>query len=288
MSQVSYLVFDIETIGDGDLIRRVRYPEEDLSSAEAIRRFQAELLEQTGRDVLPPTFTLPISVAVAKVTSNFQLIDLTVLDASHFRSEQITQRFWQGWTHYDRPCFVTFNGRGYDLPVMELAAFRYGVSLPAWFNVESRSWEQARNRYNITSHIDLCDLFSNFGAVRMNGGLNLMANLIDKPGKTGVDGSQVQQMYFDGQLEEINDYCRCDVLDTYFVFLRSRVLLGQLSPDDEQELVQITRRMLEEQADDHPAFRHYLQHWDQREQNRRALQNAATGLDAPQTAPAEH
>jgi predicted PolB exonuclease-like 3'-5' exonuclease len=91
-----------------------------------------------------------------------------------------------------------------------------------------------------------------------------MANLIDKPGKSGVDGSQVQQMYYDGQLDEINDYCRCDVLGTYFVFLRSRVLLGRLTLDEEQELVQLTRMMLEEQADDHPAYRHYLQHWDQR------------------------
>ena len=263
MSQVDYLVFDIETVGDGDLIRRVKYPDIDLSPAEAIIRFQADLLEQTGRDVLPPSFTLPVSAAVAKVGSDYQLLDLTVLDAPEFRPEQITRRFWQGWTHYERPCFVTFNGRGYDVPVMELAAFRYGISLPAWFNVESRTYEQSRNRYNIARHIDLCDLISNFGAIRLNGGLNLMASLIDKPGKSGVDGSQVQQMYFDGQLQEINDYCRCDVLDTYFVFLRSRVLLGQLTLEEEQDLMQLTRMFLEDQADDHPAYRHYLQQWAQ-------------------------
>lgn len=271
MSQVDYLVFDIETVGDGDLIQRVKYPDCELSPAEAIAKLQAELLEKTGRDVLPPSFTLPVSVAIAKVTSSFQLVELTVLDAPEFRPEEITRRFWQGWTHYDRPCFVTFNGRGYDFPVMELAAFRYGISLPGWFNVESRSFEQARNRYNTAQHVDLCDLFSNFGAMRLNGGLNLMANLIDKPGKSGVDGSQVQQMYFDGQLAEINDYCRCDVLDTYFVFLRSRVLLGRLTPDEEQELVELTRMMMEEQAGDHPAYQHYLQHWDLRHKHRLIL-----------------
>ena len=278
MSNIEYLVFDIETVGDGDLIQRVRYPEDELSSEEAIHRFQSELLEQTGRDVLPPTFTLPVSVAIGKVTSDFQLADLIVLDAPEFRPEEITRRFWQGWSHYDRPRFVTFNGRGYDLPVMELAAFRYGISLPAWFNVESRSWEQSRNRYNIDCHIDLCDLFSNFGAVRMNGGLNLMASLIDKPGKSGVDGSQVQQMYFDGKLDEINDYCRCDVLDTYFVFLRSRVLLGHLTLEDEQELTQLTRSTLEDEADDHPAYRHYLQNWDDRLERKVLRTGPATEL----------
>jgi predicted PolB exonuclease-like 3'-5' exonuclease len=279
MSKVEYLIFDIETVGDGDLIQRVKYPDLELSPSEAIQRFQAELLEQTGRDVLPPTFTLPVSVAIAKVTSDFQLADLIVLDAPEFRPEEITRRFWQGWSHYDRPRFVTFNGRGYDLPVMELAAFRYGISLPAWFNVESRSFEQSRNRYNIDCHIDLCDLFSNFGAVRLNGGLNLMSNLIDKPGKSGVDGSQVQQMYFDGQLDEINDYCRCDVLDTYFVFLRSRVLLGRLTIDDEQELIQMTRSMLEDEADEHPAYRHYLQFWDARLKQKMARE--ATSVEQP-------
>jgi len=264
MSDVDYLIFDVETVGDGDLIQRVKYPDEELSPEDAILRFQSELLERTGRDVLPPTFTLPVSVAVAKVTADFQMTDLTVLDAPEYRPEEITRRFWWGWSHYQRPKFVTFNGRGYDLPVLELAAFRYGISLPAWFNVESRSYEQSRNRYNIDSHIDLCDLFSNFGAVRMHGGLNLMAGLIDKPGKSGVDGSQVQQMYFDGQLEEINDYCRCDVLDTYFVFLRSRVLIGRLTLEEEQELVDTTRARLEEEAEEHPSYRHYLTHWDAR------------------------
>lgn len=224
MSEVRYLIFDVEAVGDGDLIRRVRYPDEELTPREAIARYQADLLEQTGRDVIPPTQVEPISVAVGKVTKDFRLLDVTVLDPPHFRPEHIIRRFWQGWLHYERPTLVTFNGRGYDMPVLEFGAFRHGISLPAWFNVESRSFEQSRNRYNIDRHIDLQDFFSNFSAVRVNGGLNLIANLIYKPGKSGVDGSQVQGMYDEGEVEKINDYCRCDVLDTYFVFLRTRVL----------------------------------------------------------------
>jgi hypothetical protein len=68
-------------------------------------------------------------------------------------------------------------------------------------------------------------------------------------------------MYDRGELAAINDYCRCDVLDTYFVFLRTRVMLGKLSLDDEQQIVAATRRWLEEQAESSPAFRHYLEHW---------------------------
>ena len=150
------------------------------------------------------------------------------------------------------------------MPVMEFGAFQYGISLPAWFNVESKSFEQARNRYNIDRHIDLQDLFSNFSAVRVNGGLNMLANLIYKPGKSGIDGSQVQGLYDDGHADQINDYCRCDVLDTYFVFLRSRVLIGRLSLEDEQHLTNDVRQMLEAEAEDHPAYQHYLTYWDRR------------------------
>lgn len=277
MSDVAYLIFDVEAVGDGDLIRRVRYPDDDLAPLDAIVRYQAELLEQTGRDVIPPTFVVPVSVAVAKVSGTFELLDLTVLDPPDFRPEQIVSRFWQGWEHYGRPTFVTFNGRGYDMPVLEFGAFRYGLSLPAWFNVNSRSFEQSRNRYNVDRHIDLQDFFSNFSAVRVNGGLNLLANLIDKPGKSGIDGSQVQSMYFAGHADQINDYCRCDVLDTYFVFLRSRVLTGQLKREDEQALAEGVRDMLAEQQDDHPAYAHYLKYWDRR------LEEKLSRVTAPST-----
>lgn len=260
-SQVVYLAFDVEAFADGALISRVRYPGADLSPTDAVRRYRSELMEKYGNDVIPPTFALPCSVAVGKIAADYRLLDLTVLDAPEYRPHEITRRFWQGWEHYGRPTIVTFNGRGYDIPVLELAAFRYGLSLPGWFNVDARSHEQSRNRYNTAAHIDLMDLFSNFSASRIVGGLNLLANLIGKPGKTGIDGSMIQDMYDAGRLDEINDYCRCDVLDTYFVFLRSRVLLGRLSLVEEQAIVAETKTWLERQAETSPACAHYLKHW---------------------------
>ena len=76
-----------------------------------------------------------------------------------------------------------------------------------------------------------------------------------------VQGDMVQDMFDAGRLAEINDYCRCDVLDTYFVFLRTRVLLGQLALEAEQELIAQTKQWLESKADGSPAFRPYLEHW---------------------------
>lgn len=260
---VRYLVFDCEAVADGELIAKVRYPREELTPAQATRKYRDEVLAERGdgKDILPYTFMLPISVAVAKVDREYRLLDLTVLDAPKFRPHVIAKSFWSGWTHYGKPTLVTFNGRGYDIPLLELAAYRYGLPLPLWFNVDDRAYDQARNRYNIDTHLDLMDLFTNFGAARLSGGLNLLAHLIGKPGKTTVDGSQVQDFHDAGKVAEINDYCRCDVLDTYFVFLRSRVLLGKLKLDDEQKLVAETKTWLEERAETIPAYKHYLEHW---------------------------
>ena len=204
--KVEYLIFDIETIADGDLVAKIRFPNEGLLPEEAIARYRATLLAETGRDVFPVTFMLPISVAVAKVDADYRLLDLTVLDSPQFRPHVIARHFWQGWNHYGRPTLVSFNGRGYDLPVLELAAYRYGLSVPAWFNVEARSYER-------------------------------------------------------NECSAINDYCRCDVLDTYFVFLRTRVLLGKLTIDAERELVASTKQWLEERSASLPVYSHYLSHW---------------------------
>ena len=76
-----------------------------------------------------------------------------------------------------------------------------------------------------------------------------------------VAGDMVQDLYEQGALKEINNYCRCDVLDTYFVFLRTNVLIGRLSLEREQHLVQQTRSWLESQVTGNVIFEQYLNNW---------------------------
>jgi len=258
---VRYLVFDVESVADGQLVAKLRYPGESLEPAEAVRRYRDELMAKYESDFIPYPFQVPISVAAAKVGADFRLLDLVVLDEPEFRPHVITEYFWRGWDKYRRPTLVSFNGRSFDIPLLELATLRYGLSVPAWFSATGKSFDQPRNRYNLRSHIDLCELLTNFGSTRFTGGLNLAANLLGKPGKMEVQGDMVQDMYDAGRLAEINDYCRCDVLDTYFVFLRTRVMLGQLRLDAEQTIVADTKQWLEERAEQCPAYRMYLDRW---------------------------
>lgn len=259
--KVSYFVFDVESVADGALVSQLRYPGEGLEPVAAVQRYRNELMEQYNSDFIPYTFQLPVSVAIGKVSADYRLLDLVVLDEPEFRSHIITENFWRGWQAYNQPAFVTFNGRGFDVPLLELAAFRYGLNLAHWFQPGQKSFDQPRNRYNQQGHIDLCELLTNFGSTRFTGGLNLAANLLGKPGKMDVQGDMVQDMFDQGRLQEINDYCRCDVLDTYFVFLRSRVILGQLSLEEEQSRIADTKAWLEERADQTPAYHHYLGKW---------------------------
>ena len=260
-NEVKYLLFDVESVADGDAIAKTRYPNRAYTARQAIDAFRQDLIIESGRDFIPYTYHTPIAVVAAKIREDFSLIEIVSLDEPLFRPAVITRYFWMGWERYARPTLVTFNGRAFDVPLMELAAFRYGISVPTWFNIHDKSFEQYRNRYNVHSHFDLHEILTNFGSSWFRGGLNLAASLLNKPGKLDVQGSMVQDLYAAGKTAEISEYCRCDVLDTYFVFLRVQVMMGRLTLEQERQLTDATKQMLEYQVDSHPAYRSYLEQW---------------------------
>jgi predicted PolB exonuclease-like 3'-5' exonuclease len=256
-----YLVFDIESVADGPLVSRLKYPSDGLSPEEAIARYRGELQAETGKDFIPYTYQLPISLVIAKVGSDLALQDLVALDEEQSRPHEIARRFWEGWRRYRRPRLVSFNGRGFDMPMLELCAFRYGIAIPDWFAEDARNFDQPRYRYNTAAHFDLHEWLTNSGASRFNGGLSLAANLIGKPGKMDVAGHMVQDLWDAGRKEEIHGYCRGDVLDTYFVFLRSRVVAGDIDLAREQALIDEARAWIEAHAPNTSGLTRYLEAW---------------------------
>jgi 3'-5' exonuclease len=256
---ITHLIFDVESVADGELIAKTRYPDQGLSPTEAIATYQDELTELNGTTFIPHTYQVPTAVVIAKITSNGTLDDIVSLDEPQFRPHIITQHFWLGWEKYNFPTWVTFNGRSFDLPLMELSAFRYGLSLGRWF--QGDGYKAARNRFNKDSHLDLQEILTNYGAARCNGGLNLIANLVAKPGKVGLRGDQVQGQFDKGNHQQISDYCRSDVLDTYFVFLRTQTLMGVWDIEHELNLVKEAKVWVEKRADDCQAYRDYLDSW---------------------------
>ncbi len=259
-ANVSALVLDIETIVDGRLIQRVKWPAEpELSPVAARRRLTAELRESSDgkSDFIPHVFHVPVSTALAGVDEHFRLVGLTTLDRPLFRPQVIARHFWDGWEKRKRPQLVTFNGRGFDMPVLEMAAFRYGIPLPGWFGIDGPI--SPRARYQQRGHLDLMELMTAHGAVRLTGGLHLLATLLQKPGKMDTKGSMVQDLWDEGQKLCIDDYCLCDVLDTYFVHLRLAVLRGKVRAEDEHQIVSDARQLIEENVAEYPGLAEYLE-----------------------------
>ena len=260
-THTAFLVFDTESVPDGQLLARVKYPRETLTPEEAIDRARAEAREcsRDGSDFLPVSFQVPVAVCVLRVGSDWTIQGLTCLDAPTFRPPEVVRQFWRGVAHYNRAKLVTFNGRGFDLPLMELAAFDHGCPAPGYF-------QNSRNRFG-GMHIDLMDWLSNYGACRLAGGLSMMAQrgAGGSPagcGKLDVTGEQVYSLHKEGKLQEINDYCMFDTLDTFFVFLRTRVLMGEMSAEDEQALALRARLWLGQKVRELPALETYVAAWD--------------------------
>ena len=114
---------------------------------------------------------------------------------------------------------------------------RYNVSFPSFYEVENKElgkgkWDgNYRDRYSGKFHFDLLDHVSEFGSVR---GLKLdtLCASLNLPGKYDVHGDQVMELFFDGKIDKINEYCESDVLNTYWLFLKYELLRGNLTPDD--------------------------------------------------------
>ncbi len=124
-----------------------------------------------------------------------------------------------------RPVLVTYNGRSFDLPVIALRSLCHAVPLGWYYRDKS-----VRDRRSDLGHLDLCDWLADHGAVRA-GKLDALTRLIGLPGKGDVNGSQVEGLYKAGQLATIQNYCLADVVQTALLFLRFRLLQGQLSPE---------------------------------------------------------
>jgi hypothetical protein len=231
---MSILVFDMETRVDKALLRRVHFRGQALSDDEAYERMRDELGWATGGDFFPLTYQLPVSIALASAGDDHVLRGVEVLGADTLGERALVEEFWKRLDAFDGT-LVSFNGRGFDLPVLELQALRHGVSAPHYFGDRNG----LRARYG--RHCDLYDWLTNGGAARLRGGLDLVAKLIGLPGKGDVSGADVQVLWERGGWEQIHRYCRDDVLQTYFLFLRVEHLRGHLSAEALAQVEAATR-----------------------------------------------
>jgi len=224
---VPFTVFDVETRIDKGLVKAVYHRGEPIAEEEAYEQARAEVAarSRSGSDFFPLAFHVPVSIVVGEVDDRRLLTAVHVLGSPGYGEAEIVTEFWarleeRGGT------LVSFNGRSFDLPVLELAALRYGCRLPRYFGAGYR------DRPGHDLHYDLHDFLTNGGAFHLRGGFHLAAQLIGLPGKGAVDGASVQTLWETGRLADIHAYCRRDVIQTYLLFLRVEVMRGRLSSEE--------------------------------------------------------
>jgi predicted PolB exonuclease-like 3'-5' exonuclease len=221
--------FDIETIPDVELGRRV-YDLHDLTDKQVGYVMQTKRRQESGSDFLPYEQQRIVAISVAlRARDSFKIWSLGEPDAPEV---ELIQRFFDGIEKYT-PDLVSWNGGGFDLPVLHYRALKYGIVAPRYWEVgeedQAFRFNNYLNRFH-WRHLDLMDVLSGYQA-RARASLEDVAILLGLPGKLGMSGDKVWDAYQEGQIRRIRDYCETDVLNTYLIFLRFELMRGRMSSE---------------------------------------------------------
>ena len=259
----SVLAFDIETIPDIAGLRVLRGASPSLTDAEVYAAEIAERKERGKSDFMPLHLQRVLVVSCVYRDSRGALhVRSFVDDEAGGRSHEgeIIQAFFDR-IDQRRPQLVSWNGGGFDLPVLQQRGLRHGVVAGKYWDMGDDDREYRYNnyigRYHLR-HIDLMDLLAMYSA-RGNAPLDAMAKLCGFPGKLGMDGSQVYGAYLAGQTDEIRRYCETDVMNTYLLWLRFEKMRARLDADGYAREIALARATVA--TFDEPHWREYLAAW---------------------------
>jgi len=264
------ILFDIETVVDADSARRLLH-QPDLSDAEARDALSAYFLDKTdGRNDFPRQ---PFHQVVA--ISYGQLIREPGEEGTELVMHQLAtggdkesseKALLEGFFHLIEtraPQLVSFNGRGFDVPVLKYRAMAHGMSCPRWFK-EGDKWNNYDTRFSSEYHCDLLEVLSDFGA-SARCSMDEVASALKIPGKLNTSGDNVRELFETGQIEAIRDYCETDVLTTMLIFLRHHYFSGALTEGAYARAIHGVRNYIETESETRLHLAEYLQAWDQLE-----------------------
>lgn len=242
------LVFDIETIPDVAGVRALHGLPAELSDYEVAEFAFQQRRVASGTDFMPHHLQRVVTIScVLRDASQFRVFSLSEPEANE---GQIIQRFFDGIEKF-APQIVSWNGGGFDLPVLHYRGLIHGVTAARYWDLgdgdfaDSRDfkWNNYISRYH-TRHLDMMDLLALYQP-RANAPLDDLAKLMGFPGKLGMDGSVVWEAYRAGRIAEIRDYCETDVVNTYLVYLRFQRMRGHLDQAGYEQEIAFVRAALE-------------------------------------------
>jgi predicted PolB exonuclease-like 3'-5' exonuclease len=255
--KVNIFVFDIETVPDVEAGRKLLQLN-DISDEEVAECLFSRQRAKNGSDFLP--HYLQKIVAISLVFHLNDQIKVWSLADETASERAIIQRFFAGLEKYS-PDLVSWNGAGFDLPVLHYRALVNQISAPRYWEKgdydQQFKWNNYINRFHYR-HLDLMDILSGYQG-RASAPLDEIATMLGFPGKMGMNGANVWQAYFNGDIKGIRDYCETDVLNTYLVYLQFEVLRGQMSVKRQTDIHNQLKHYLQQQNKSH--FNQFLANW---------------------------
>jgi len=252
------LAFDIETIPDLAGLRALHALSPELADQDVVDMAYQKRRQSHGTDFQPLHLQRVVAISCAlREGEHFKVWSLGKPEDSE---APLVQRFFDGVEKY-LPQLVSWNGGGFDLPVLHYRALIHGVAAPRYWDLgeDDREfmWNNYISRYHMR-HLDLMDLLAMYQP-RASAPLDELAKLCGFPGKLGMDGSQVWTAWRDGRLPEIRAYCETDATNTYLMFLRFQKLRGTLTSKLYDDEIARVRAALEKLPGNH--WQEFLSAW---------------------------
>ena len=154
------LAFDIETIPDVAGIRKLHDLPAELSDAEVAEFAFQKRRAASGNDFLP--LHLQRVVVISCALREGDRFSVWSLAEPKLKEAEIIQRFYDGIEKFT-PQIVSWNGGGFDLPVLHYRGLIHGVAAPRYWDQgeddRDFKWNNYISRYH-SRHLDLMDLLA--------------------------------------------------------------------------------------------------------------------------------
>ena len=252
------LVFDIETIPDVALGRRLHdlgdLPDESVAKAMFSLRRQS-----SGTEFLPHEQQRIVAIScVLRSRDDLKVWSLGDVDSTE---AELVTRFFDGIERFS-PDLISWNGSGFDLPVLTLRALAAGVQAARYWETGDSDTAFRYNNYLSRFHWRHTDLMDVLSAYQSRGRVSLQnaAMLLGLPGKLGFSGDKVWDAWLAGNLVGIRQYCETDVLNTYLIYLRFEMMRGHFTRERYAEEVERVKALL--RAGKEPHFAEFLRAWE--------------------------
>ncbi|MFL6693857.1 MAG: 3'-5' exonuclease [Ramlibacter sp.] len=255
------LVFDIESIPDVQGLRLLRGAPPEQTDAQVVEAWAQERKANGQSDFLPHHLQRVLVISCV-FRSGEGLRVHSFVDRDNASEAKVVQSFFNSIEKHV-PQLVSWNGGGFDLPVLHYRGLRHGVVADKYWDMgdddREFKWNNYIGRYHMR-HLDLMDLLAMYQP-RANAPLDTMAKLCGFPGKLGMDGGQVWPAYLEGKLEDIRRYCETDVMNTYLLYCRFQKMRAGLTEAEYTQEIAFVKETLAGLVPTEPHWREYLDAW---------------------------